>query len=88
MCVSHYIREKLNDIFEKDIALFETTSLYGSTTSASQYDGLKPFMRYKGLTDSKFIPVTSKRHFIIYMINLQNGIIMNHLLRIVHHLRS
>ena len=44
-------------MFEKDIGLFETTSLYGSTTSASQYDGLKPFMRYKGLTESKFLPL-------------------------------
>ena len=63
ICVSHYIREKLNDIFEKDIALFETTSLYGSSSSASQYDGLKPFMRFKGLTDSKFIPVLYKEAF-------------------------
>ena len=57
MRVSHFARETLNEVFEKDIALFETTSLYGSTTSASQYDGLKPFMRYKGLTDSKFLPL-------------------------------
>ena len=57
MCVSHFARETLNKVFEKDIALFETTSLYGSTTSASQYDGLKPFMRYKGLTESKFLPL-------------------------------
>ena len=57
MCVSHFARETLNEVFEKDIALFETTSLYGSTTSASQYDGLKPFMRYKGLTESKFLPL-------------------------------
>ena len=63
ICVSHFIREKLNDIFEKDIALFETTSLYGSSSSASQYDGLKPFMRFKGLTDSKFIPVLYKEAF-------------------------
>ena len=63
ICVSHYIREKLNDIFEKDIALFETTSLYGSSSSSSQYDGLKPFMRFKGLTDSKFIPVLYKEAF-------------------------
>jgi hypothetical protein len=54
MCVSHFAREHLNDVFDKDIGWFETTSLYGSTTSASQYDGLKPFIRYKGLTDSKF----------------------------------
>jgi len=54
MCVSHFAREHLNEVFDKDIGWFETTSLYGSTTSASQYDGLKPFIRYKGLTDSKF----------------------------------
>ena len=57
MCCSHFARETLNMVFEKDIALFETTSLYGSTTDASQYDGLKPFMRYKGLTESKFLPL-------------------------------
>jgi len=57
LCCSHYARETLNRVFEKDIALFETTSLYGSTTDASQYDGLKPFMRYKGLTESKFLPL-------------------------------
>ena len=57
LCCSHFARETLNEVFEKNIALFETTSLYGSTTSASQYDGLKPFMRYKGLTESKFLPL-------------------------------
>ena len=40
MCISHFAREEVSRVFEKDIALFETTSLYGSTTSASQYDGL------------------------------------------------
>ena len=57
MCVSHFAREHLNKVFDKDIGWFETTSLYGSTTSASQYDGLKPFIRFKGLTDSKFLPL-------------------------------
>ena len=63
MCVSHYAREQVSKVFEKDIALFETTSLYGSSSSSSQYDGLKPFMRFKGLTDSKFIPVLYKEAF-------------------------
>ena len=63
MCVSHFARESLNDVFDKDIGWFETTSLYGSTTSASQYDGLKPFIRYKGLTDSKFLPLLHDRAF-------------------------
>ena len=63
ICVSHYAREQVSNVFEKDIALFETTSLYGSTTSASQYDGLKPFVRYKGLTDSQFTPLLHKESF-------------------------
>ena len=63
LCVSHFARETLNKVFEKDIALFETTSLYGSTTSASQYDGLKPFFRYKGLTESKFLPLLHEEVF-------------------------
>ena len=63
LCCSHFARETLNEVFEKDIALFETTSLYGSTTSASQYDGLKPFMRYKGLTESKFLPLLHEEVF-------------------------
>ena len=63
ICVSHYMREILNDVFEKDIALFETTSLYGSSSSSSQYDGLKPFIRHKGLTDSKFIPTLYSEAF-------------------------
>ncbi len=63
ICCSHFARESLNEVFEKDIGLFETTSLYGSATSASQYDGLKPFMRYKGLTESKFLPLMHDKQF-------------------------
>jgi len=63
LCCSHFARETLNEVFEKEIALFETTSLYGSATSASQYDGLKPFMRYKGLTESKFLPLMHDKQF-------------------------
>jgi hypothetical protein len=39
------------------MCLFETTSLYGSSKQVSQYDGMKPFIRYKGLTDSDFLPM-------------------------------
>ena len=63
LCVSHFAREIINDVFKKEIGLFETTSLYGSTTSASQYDGLRPFIRYKGLTDSKFLPLLHAAKF-------------------------
>ena len=57
MCCSHAAREKLNSKYDADICLFETTSLYGSTKSSSQYDGLKPYLRYKGLTQSDFTPL-------------------------------
>jgi hypothetical protein len=70
LCVSHFARETLNEVFEKDIALFETTSLYGSTTDASQYDGLKPFMRYKGLTEVSSCLYFMTQYFIVFMIDL------------------
>tara|TARA_Y100000813_G_scaffold186209_1_gene158640 strand:- start:514 stop:1635 length:1122 start_codon:yes stop_codon:yes gene_type:complete len=57
LCCSHEAREELNKKYDANICLFETTSLYGSTKSSSQYDGLKPYMRYKGLTDSDFTPL-------------------------------
>lgn len=63
MCCSHFTREFISHKFEKEIALFETTSLYGSTTSCSQYDGLKPYLRFRGLTDSKFIPLLHDDQF-------------------------
>ena len=56
ICSSHEVRQDFNDKFDTDIALFETTSLYGETKSVSQYDGLKPFVRNNGLTTSDFIP--------------------------------
>ena len=46
-----------------NLCLFETTSLYGNSKSSSQYDGMKPFVRYKGLTDSDFIPMLHGKPF-------------------------
>lgn len=57
MCCSHTARETLNSKYDADICLFETTSLYGSTKTSSQYDGLKPMMKYRGLTESDFTPL-------------------------------
>ena len=56
ICCSHYVRELLNKKYNMNLCLFETTSLYGSSKAISQYDGMKPFIRYKGLTDSDFVP--------------------------------
>ena len=57
ICCSHYVRELLNQKYDMNLVMFETTSLYGNTKSASQYDGMKPFLRYKGMTVSDFIPM-------------------------------
>jgi len=43
--------------------MFETTSLYGSTKSSSQYDGMKPFLRYKGNTVSDFAPLINDDNY-------------------------
>lgn len=57
ICISHEVREMVNAKYGMNLCLFETTSLYGSTKTVSQYDGMKPYIRYKGLTDSDFIPM-------------------------------
>ena len=46
-----------------NFCMFETTSLYGSSKAASQYDGMKPMLRNRGLTDSDFIPMIHGKPF-------------------------
>jgi hypothetical protein len=56
ICISHELREYVNNKYEEMEALFfETTSLYGSIKGTSQYDGLKPYIRHKGDTESKLL---------------------------------
>ena len=57
ICCSHWVRERLNKKYDMNTCLFETTSLYGSSKASSQYDGMKPLLRYNGLTDSDFLPM-------------------------------
>src|SRR6056300_522782 len=57
ICCSHWVREYLNKKYNMNLVLFETTSLYGTSKSSSQYDGMKPYLRFKGVTDSKFVPL-------------------------------
>jgi hypothetical protein len=45
----------LNAKYNTEFCLFETTSLYGNLKGASMYDGMRPYMRYKGDTQSKFL---------------------------------
>jgi hypothetical protein len=57
ICTSHEVRNLLNKKYGSNFCVFETTSLYGSSKSSSQYDGMKPFLRFTGLTDSNFAPL-------------------------------
>ena len=57
ICSSHQVRYLLNSKYDMTTCLFETTSLYGSSKAVSQYDGMKPLIRFKGLTDSDFLPM-------------------------------
>ena len=55
ICNSHAVRRMLNEKYDTEFCLFETTSLYGNIKSSSMYDGMRPFLRYKGDTESKFL---------------------------------
>jgi hypothetical protein len=57
ICCSHKVKDILDKKYNMNLVMFETTSLYGSSKSSSQYDGMKPYLRFKGVTDSKFIPL-------------------------------
>ena len=54
ICCSHDVRRFLNKKYAGPFCMFETTSLYGNIKGGSMYDGMRPFLRYKGNTDSKF----------------------------------
>ena len=55
ICCSHASRRMLNKKYDTEFCLFETTSLYGNIKGASMYDGMRPYLRYKGDTQSKFL---------------------------------
>ena len=63
ICTSHKVREMLNDKYDTEFCLFETTSLYGNIKGMSMYDGLKPFLRFKGDTISKFVPTLGEEAY-------------------------
>jgi hypothetical protein len=63
LCCSHEVREIVNKKYDMNTCLFETTSLYGSSKTASQYDGMKPYLRFKGLTESDFLPMMNGKPY-------------------------
>jgi hypothetical protein len=63
MCCSHLAKDTLNKKYGGPFCMFETTSLYGSSKSSSMYDGMKPILRFKGLTESDFAPLINDANF-------------------------
>ena len=55
ICCSHATRRMLNKKYDTEFCLFETSSLYGNIKGGSMYDGMRPYLRYKGDTQSKFL---------------------------------
>ena len=52
-CVSNELRTMWNNKYGTELLVFETTSLYGSTKSVSMYDGMEPYLKFRGLTESE-----------------------------------
>jgi hypothetical protein len=63
ICCSHLTKDTLDKKYGGPFCMFETTSLYGTTKSVSQYDGMKPFLRHKGETVSDFAPLINDNNF-------------------------
>lgn len=63
ICCSREVKEIFDRKYNSNLCYFETTSLFGSTKSSSQYDGMKPWLRFKGLTDSDFPPLLNDDKF-------------------------
>ena len=57
LCCSHEMKRQYDEKYGTDLGYFETTSLYGSSKETSQYDGLKPYIKYIGLSISDLVPL-------------------------------
>ena len=54
IAISNELREWFNQKHKRNIAVFYTTSLYGSSKSSSQYDQLDRFLNHIGDTDASY----------------------------------
>ena len=72
---SNELKRKFDAKYGTDLHYFETTSLYGTTKGVSMYDGLKPFMRHIGDTESNFLPLFHDDEFrdFFWWFNERNG---------------
>jgi len=60
---SNELKRQFDAKYGTDLHYFETTSLYGTTKGVSMYDGLKPYIRHIGDTESKFLPLFHDDYF-------------------------
>ncbi len=60
---SNELKRQFDAKYETDLHYFETTSLYGTTKGVSMYDGLKPYIRHIGDTESNFLPLFHDDYF-------------------------
>jgi hypothetical protein len=60
---SNELKRQFDTKYGTNLHYFETTSLYGTTKGVSMYDGLKPYIRHIGDTESKFLPLFHDDYF-------------------------
>ncbi len=60
---SNELKRQFDSKYGTDLQYFETTSLYGTTKGVSMYDGLKPYIRHIGDTESNFLPLFHDDYF-------------------------
>jgi hypothetical protein len=57
LACSKELKNQFDTKYGTDLKYFETTSLYGTTKGVSMYDGLKPYLKHIGDTESNFLPL-------------------------------
>ena len=70
IATSNELRDFFNQRFNRNIAVFYTTSLYGTSKSSSQYDQLDRYLKHIGDTDASFplrMKDPSKKNIIKWM---------------------
>ena len=77
LACSKELKQQFDDKYGTDLKYFETTSLYGTTKGVSMYDGLKPFLRHIGDTESNFLPLFMMMSSVISSGGLMNATVEN-----------
>lgn len=75
LACSNELKRQFNSKYSTNLKYFETTSLYGTTKGMSMYDGLKPYLRHIGDTESNFLPLFHDDEFrdFFWWFNERNG---------------